>query len=162
MCSSDLGGRRKVACSVRTFPCGSLRDAAGSAAKLLIMSKKISFSLVPCFVFVTALSAFGQQSAPRSTTETVNPGSQAGAPGAPDGPRAFRLTTSTTPDTPESTAHKQAAMKLAGSDPVLNKAYGFFCTPTRYNDPAAALEPTKIFDNLYAIPSSREIGRAHV
>ncbi|MEQ1947852.1 MAG: MBL fold metallo-hydrolase, partial [Bryobacteraceae bacterium] len=28
--------------------------------------------------------------------------------------------------------------------------------PTRYNDPAPAIEPAKVFDNLYAIPSSRE------
>jgi metallo-beta-lactamase class B len=124
-----------------------------------MMFKKIAVYLVPGFVLLTGLSASGQQGAsspPRSSTETVNPGSQQGAPGAPDGPRAFRLTTSTLPDTPESAAHKQAAMRLAGSDPVLNKAYGFFCTPTRYNDPAAQLEPAKVFDNLYAIPSSRE------
>jgi metallo-beta-lactamase class B len=123
------------------------------------MPKKFAIRCVPGLVLLTALSASGQQgatSAPRSATETVNPGSQQGAPGAPDGPRAFRLTTSTIPDTPESAAHKGAAMRMAGSDPVLNKAYNFFCTPTRYNDPAAELEPAKVFDNLYAIPSSRE------
>ena len=124
-----------------------------------MMPKKIAIYFVPCVALLTALSAAGQQgatTAPRSTTETVNPGSQQGAPGAPDGPRAFRTTTSTLPDTPESAAHKQAALRLAGSDPVLNKAYNFFCTPTRYNDPAAELQPAKVFDNLYAIPSSPE------
>ncbi|MEQ1885217.1 MAG: MBL fold metallo-hydrolase [Bryobacteraceae bacterium] len=123
------------------------------------MSKKITIFFVPCFALLTGLSAFGQQgaaTAPRSANETVNPGSQQGAPGSPDGPRAFRLTTSTIPDNPESAAHKQAALRMAGSDPVMNKAYNFFCTPTRYNDPAPAIEPAKVFDNLYAIPSSRE------
>jgi metallo-beta-lactamase class B len=120
---------------------------------------KNSIYLVSCFLFLTALTAFAQQgaaTAPRSANETVNPGSQQGAAGAPDGPRAFRVTTSTLPDTPESAAHKQAALRMAGSDPVLMKAYGFFCTPTRYNDPGAVLEPAKVFDNLYAIPSSPE------
>lgn len=123
------------------------------------LMSKIAHFFFPSLMLLVQPLAFGQQGAattPRSTNETVNPGSQQGAPGSPDGPRAFRLTTSTTPDTPESTAHKQAAMRLAGDDPVLNKAYGFFCTPTRYNDPAAQLQPTKVFDNLYAIPSSRE------
>ncbi|MEQ1948357.1 MAG: hypothetical protein ABL995_14290, partial [Bryobacteraceae bacterium] len=102
-----------------------------------MISKKIAICVVPCLALFTGLSAYGQQGAatpPRSATETVNPGSQQGAPGSPDGPRAFRLTTSTIPDTPESAAHKQTALRMAGSDPVLNKAYNFFCTPTRYND----------------------------
>lgn len=117
------------------------------------MPKTVAAYLVPALLLLTALPAFGQQSAPRST-ETANPASQQGPAGAPDGPRPARLTTSTTPDTPESTAHKQTAMRLAAGDPVLMKAYNFTCTPTRYNDPAAELQPAKVFDNLYAIPSS--------
>ena len=120
------------------------------------MTKNLAAYFIPCLVLLMGLPALAQQGSPgaRSATETVNAGSQQGAAGAPDGPRAARLTTSTLPDTPQSAAHKQAAMRLAGSDPMLAKAYGFFCTPTRYNDPGAELAPTKVFDNLYAIPSS--------
>jgi metallo-beta-lactamase class B len=121
------------------------------------MSKTITICFVPCLVLLIALAAFGQQgapNAPRSRTETVNPGTEQGPPGAPDGPRLLRVTTSTLPDTPQSLAHKQAAMRLANGDPVLTKAYNFFCTPTRYNEPGVELEPAKVFDNLYAIPSS--------
>ena len=45
-------------------------------------------------------------------------------------------------------------MRMAEGNPVLTKAWNFFCTPTRYNEPGAELEPAKVFDNLYAIPSS--------
>jgi metallo-beta-lactamase class B len=103
--------------------------------------------------------SFAQQSgptAPRSNTETVNPGSEGGAPGAPDGPRLLRLTTSTLPDTAASLAHKQGALARAKGDPVLTKAYSFFCTPTRYNEPGAELDAARVFDNLYALPSSPE------
>jgi metallo-beta-lactamase class B len=121
------------------------------------MSKKLTISVAQCLMLFAGLPAFGQQSAPntpRSRTETVNPGTERGAPGAPDGPRLLRVTTSTLPDTPQSLAHKQAAMRLANGDPVLTKAYNFFCTPTPYNEPGAELQAAKVFDNLYAIPSS--------
>lgn len=120
------------------------------------MTKNIAAYFIPCFVLLAGLPAFAQQVSPggRAATETANPSSQQGAPGAPDGPRAERLTTSTLPDTPQSAAHKQAAMRLASGDPMLSKAYSFFCTPTRYNDPGVELAPAKVFDNLYAIPSS--------
>jgi metallo-beta-lactamase class B len=81
------------------------------------------------------LSAFGQ-------------GGERGRGAAPT------VTTSTLPDNAQSLGHKNAAQKLAAGDPVLTKAWNFFCRPTNYNEPAAELEPTKVFDNLYAIPSS--------
>ena len=126
------------------------------------MLMKMIGCVVPFLILSTSPSAFAQrgpQEAPntrRSGTETVNPGSEQGPAGAPDGPRLLRLTTSTLPDTPQSRAHKQTAMRLANGDPVLTKAFGFFCTPTRYNDPGVDLEAVKVFDNLYAIPSSPE------
>lgn len=64
------------------------------------------------------------------------------------------VTASRRPNTPQSTARIDAARKLAGSDPMLTGAWNFFCTPTNYNVPAPELEPMKVFDNLYAIPSS--------
>ena len=45
-------------------------------------------------------------------------------------------------------------MRMTNGDPVLTKAWNFFCTPTRYNEPGVELEAMKVFDNLYAIPSS--------
>jgi len=45
-------------------------------------------------------------------------------------------------------------MRMASSDPTLTKAWNFFCTPTRYNEPGVEIEPMRIFENLYAIPSS--------
>jgi len=102
------------------------------------MSKTIGVNCGPFLVFFMSLCAFGQQ----------------GAPGAPNGPRALRITTSTLPDNPQSLAHKEAAMSMANGDPVLTKAWNFFCTPTRYNEPGVELEAMKVFDNLYAIPSS--------
>ena len=47
-----------------------------------------------------------------------------------------------------------AAKKLADGDPALTKAWNFFCTPTNYNLPGPEVEPMKVFDNLYEIPSS--------
>src|SRR5689334_11423392 len=64
------------------------------------------------------------------------------------------LTASRLPNNPQSTGHIEAARKLAGNDPVLTKAWNFFCTPTNYNLPGPEVEPMKVFDNLYAIPSS--------
>jgi metallo-beta-lactamase class B len=70
------------------------------------------------------------------------------------GPAPETLTASRLPNTAQSTAHIEAARTLAGGDPVLMKAWNFFCTPTNYNTPAPEVEPAKVFDNLYAIPSS--------
>ena len=105
------------------------------------MFKRILVRLLPCSVLCVSLSAFGQLG-------------EDGPPGSPTGPRLLRVTTSTLPDTPESRAHKEAAMRMAAGDPVLTKAWNFFCTPTRYNEPGVEVEPAKVFDNLYAIPSS--------
>jgi len=81
---------------------------------------------------------------------------QEGPPGSPTGPRLLRITTSTLPDNAESLAHKEAARRIANRDPVLAKAWDFFCTPTPYNEPGVELEAMQVFDNLYAIPSSPE------
>lgn len=102
------------------------------------MPKNITACLVPSVLVLTAISASGQ------------------ALGNPAGPRELRVTASTRPDNLKSIQHKEAALALAGSDPVLLKTWAFFCTPTRYNVPRAELEPTRVFDNLYAIPSSPE------
>lgn len=116
-----------------------------------MLSKLLAGCVLSGAMLLAALPALAQ---PRSTGETVNPASTQGAVGAPDGPRDARLTTSTTPDNPESAAHKKKAMDLVAGDPVLSKAYQFSCTPSRYNDPGPVLQPAKVFDNLYAIPSS--------
>ena len=50
--------------------------------------------------------------------------------------------------------HIDAAKKLADGDPQLTNTWRFFCTPTNYNTPAPEVEPMKVFDNLYEIPSS--------
>src|ERR1051326_266934 len=63
-------------------------------------------------------------------------------------------TTSRLPDNPQSLAHIDAAKKIANGDPVLMTPVNFFCAPVDYNKPGPELEPMKIFDNLYAIPSS--------
>jgi metallo-beta-lactamase class B len=57
-------------------------------------------------------------------------------------------------DNAQSLAHIDAAKKLAGDDPVLMKTWTFFCTVNDINAPRPGIEATKVFDNLYAIPSS--------
>jgi metallo-beta-lactamase class B len=100
------------------------------------MSKRFIVFCVAYLLVMTCSTAFGQ------------------VLGDPVGPRELRITASTIPDTLPSIQHKEAAMALAAGDPVLMKAWSFFCTPTRYNVPGVELEPAKVFDNLYAIPSS--------
>lgn len=107
------------------------------------MFRKLIVALSPCLLLLAGVSAFGQQG-------------ESGPPGSPTGPRLLRVTSSVLPETLQSQAHKDAAKRLAGSDPVLNNAWNFFCTPTRYNEPAEGIEARKVFDNLYAIPSSPE------
>src|SRR5262245_3245449 len=61
------------------------------------------------------------------------------------------------PDNPQSLAHVDAAKKLAGEDAWLKAPFNFYCVPgtARGNRPAApALEPVKLFDNLYAVGNS--------
>ena len=100
------------------------------------MSKMTTACLVPCVMLCTSLTAFGQEAA-------------RGRGAAPETVTASRLA-----NTPQSTARIEAARKLADGDPLLTQAWSFFCTPTNYNAPAPAVEPMKVFDNLYEIPSS--------
>ncbi len=61
------------------------------------------------------------------------------------------------PDNPQSLAHVDAAKKLAGSDEWLRGPLNFYCVAgkARPNDTKApAMEPVKIFDNLYAVGNS--------
>jgi len=75
-------------------------------------------------------------------------GQRQGGPPAPAAPK---------PDNPQSLAHIDAARRLAGTDPFLKNPFDFFCIPanTRANNAnAPELEPTKIFDNVYAVGNS--------
>ncbi len=61
------------------------------------------------------------------------------------------------PDNPQSLAHIEAAKKLAGDDAWLKAPFNFYCVAgnARGNSPTApALEPVKLFDNLYAVGNS--------
>jgi metallo-beta-lactamase class B len=61
------------------------------------------------------------------------------------------------PDNPQSLSHVDAAKKLAGNDEWLQGPFNFYCVPgkARPNDTKApALEPVKLFDNLYALGNS--------
>jgi metallo-beta-lactamase class B len=61
------------------------------------------------------------------------------------------------PDNPRSSAHIDAARKLAGDDAWLQAPFNFYCVAggARANNAAApALEPVKLFDNLYAVGNS--------
>src|ERR1700677_3496033 len=97
------------------------------------MSKRMILCVLPCLVLWPLPSAFGQAA-----------GRGKGAPTVTRSPG----------DNPESLAHIEAARKLAGSDPVLTTPFNFFCAAVDYNQPGPELEPIKVFDNLYAIPSS--------
>jgi len=99
------------------------------------MSKRIIVCVAPCLMLCAWLSAFGQ-------------GAERGR-----GAQATQ-TTSPLPENPQSLAHIEAAKKIANGDPVLMTPVNFFCAPVDYNKPGPELEPMKVFDNLYAIPSS--------
>src|ERR1043166_2509366 len=60
------------------------------------------------------------------------------------------------PDNPQSLAHIEAAKKLAGSDEWLQGPFNFYCAgKARANSATApAMEPVKLFDNLYAVGNS--------
>ncbi len=61
------------------------------------------------------------------------------------------------PDNAQSLAHVEAAKKLAGSDEWLQGPFNFYCVAgkARPNDTKApAMEPVKLFDNLYAVGNS--------
>jgi metallo-beta-lactamase class B len=60
-------------------------------------------------------------------------------------------------DNAQSLAHVDAAKKLAGEDAWLKAPFNFYCVPggARANSATApALEPVKLFDNLYAVGNS--------
>ena len=91
------------------------------------MTKSIIAAGVLCFIVGAAFGA-----------------GQRGERGAPQPPR---------PDNPQSLAHIGSAKKLAGDDPFLANPLNFFCVPGKaraQNNAAPALEPVKLFDNLYA------------
>jgi metallo-beta-lactamase class B len=61
------------------------------------------------------------------------------------------------PDTPSSLAHLAAARTLAGDDAFLAKPHEFFCVAGNaraQNNGAPDLEPTKLFDNVFAVGNS--------
>ena len=61
------------------------------------------------------------------------------------------------PDTPRSLAHVSTAKALAGDDTFLAKPFAFFCVAGNaraQNNGAPDLEPTKLFDNVYAVGNS--------
>ena len=93
------------------------------------MSKRTVAYMLPCLMLCAWVSAFGQGAGPTQTTSRL-------------------------PDNPQSLAHIDAAKKLANGDPVLMNPVNFFCAPVDYNKSGPELEPMKVFDNLYAIPSS--------
>src|SRR5580693_3588392 len=102
------------------------------------MSKRIMACVVPCltlcaFLLAFGIGGFGQDGAGKK---------KGGGKNLSDG------------DNAQSLAHIDAAKKLAGDDPVLMKTWTFFCTVNDINAPRPGIEATKVFDNLYAIPSS--------
>ncbi len=98
------------------------------------MSKKNGAFVITCLMLCTWPYAFGQEGG--------------------RGKKGGGSNLSNLPDNAESSAHIDAAKKLAGDDPVLMKTWAFFCTVNDINAPQAPVEATKVFDNLYAIPSS--------
>src|SRR5262252_6115236 len=69
------------------------------------------------------------------------------------------------PDNPQSLAHVEAAKKLAGDDAWLKGPFNFYCVAgnARPNSTAApAMEPVKLFDDLYAVGNSEAIVHALV
>src|SRR5215831_16730605 len=61
------------------------------------------------------------------------------------------------PDNSQSLAHVEAAKKLAGDDAWLKGPFNFYCVAgnARGNSTTApAMEPVKLFDNLYAVGNS--------
>jgi metallo-beta-lactamase class B len=69
----------------------------------------------------------------------------------------FSMGQTARPENPQSLAHVEAAKKLAGSDEWLQGPFNFYCVAgkARPNDTKApAMEPVKLFDNLYAVGNS--------
>ena len=75
------------------------------------MSKKIIAGIVPCGILMMVLSSYAQEGR----------GGRGGASNLAD-----------FPDNSQSLAHKDAAKKMAGDDPVLNRVWTFFLHGERY------------------------------
>src|SRR4030095_4624744 len=96
------------------------------------MFKRSLFCVLVCLAF-SFLAVYGQERGP----------AQRGGRGAPEPPR---------PDNHKSLAHLDAAKKIAGNDSFLANPLDFFCVPGKaraQNNAAPALEPSKLFDNIY-------------
>lgn len=101
------------------------------------MTMRCMICVVPCLMLAPWFCASGQE-----------------GKGGPGKGAQSTTTRSDLPDNPQSLAHIEAAKKLAAGDPVLMSSWNFFCTTNDINKPGPEIEPTKVFDNLYAIPSS--------
>ena len=102
------------------------------------MSKRVIACVVPCLLVGVSLGAWAQE---------AGRGGRGGGGQSPINLADF-------PDNPQSLAHKDAAKKMAGDDPVLNRVWTFFCTVNDINKPGQEIEAVKVFDNLYALTSS--------
>jgi metallo-beta-lactamase class B len=70
---------------------------------------------------------------------------------------AFAMGQAPRPDNPQSLAHVESAKKLAGDDAWLQGPFNFYCVAgkARPNSATApAMQPVKLFDNLYAVGNS--------
>jgi metallo-beta-lactamase class B len=88
--------------------------------------------LLQCSILSASVSAYAQR----------------GDRGAPPAPK---------PDNAQSMAHTNAAKKIAGDDAFLANPYNFFCVAGNaraQNNNAPDLDPTKLFDNVYAVGNS--------
>jgi metallo-beta-lactamase class B len=88
--------------------------------------------LLQCSILSASVSAYAQR----------------GERGAPPAPK---------PDNAQSIAHTNAAKKIAGDDAFLANPYNFFCVAGNaraQNNNAPDLDPTKLFDNVYAVGNS--------
>jgi metallo-beta-lactamase class B len=88
--------------------------------------------LLQCSILSASVSAYAQR----------------GDRGAPPAPK---------PDNAQSLAHTNAAKKIAGDDAFLANPYNFFCVAGNaraQNNNAPDLDPTKLFDNVYAVGNS--------
>jgi metallo-beta-lactamase class B len=88
--------------------------------------------LLQCSILSASVSAYAQR----------------GDRGAPPAPK---------PDNAQSVAHTNAAKNIAGDDAFLANPYNFFCVAGNaraQNNNAPDLDPTKLFDNVYAVGNS--------
>ncbi|HEX5000086.1 MAG TPA: MBL fold metallo-hydrolase [Terriglobia bacterium] len=93
------------------------------------MSRQVGFCLFFGLILSGSLAIFAQRGAPQANR----------------------------PDNPQSLAHIGAAKMLAGDDAFLAYPFNFFCVAGNaraQNNNAPDLEPTKLFDNVYAVGNS--------